>query len=180
MYAELQEQYGQYSESNLYTIPEIAEKYFNDSNFDTTMFEKVDIPKNVVVKKNSKPKSKPKTSFGYLKQETEWLFKILNRLQLSIDLLDSKTDVKDLQNLFLAKDFNDYQKKIYLDCKTTEFKYVVKRLQPNFKNLTPTLIENTGLFYTKLGKPLTAQNLYTKSKSPLKKEIIDNIFKQIQ
>ena len=110
----------------------------------------------------------------------DWLFRILNRLQLSIDLLDTKTEVKDLQDLLITKDFKDFETKIYLDCKTTEFKYVVKQLQPHFKNLTPTLIESTGLFYTKSGKPLTAHNLYTKGKAPLKKEIIDNIFKQIQ
>ena len=180
LYIELQEQYGQFSETTLFSIQEIAEKYFNDTDFDTSVFVKLEVDKKEVVKKPSKPKSKPKTSFGYLKDDSEWLSKILSRLQLSIDLLDAKTAVKDLHNLLLAKDFKGFQKKIYLDCKTTEFKYVVKRLQPHFKNMTPTLIESTGLFYTKLGKPLTAQNLYTKSKAPLKKEIIDNIFKQIQ
>lgn len=180
LYIELQEQYGQFSDTGLFSIQEIAEKYFNDTDFDTSVFVKLETDKKEVVKKSSKLKSKPKTSFGYLKDDSEWLSKILSRLQLSIDLLDAKTDVKDLHNLLVAKDFKGFQKKIYLDCKTTEFKYVVKRLQPHFKNMTPTLIESTGLFYTKLGKPLTAQNLYTKSKAPLKKEIIDNIFKQIQ
>lgn len=180
LYIELQEQYGQFSETGLFSIQEIAEKYFSDTDFDTSVFVKLEVDKKEVVKKPSKPKSKQKTSFGYLKDDSEWLSKILSRLQLSIDLLDAKTDVKDLHNLLVAKDFKGFQKKIYLDCKTTEFKYVVKRLQPHFKNMTPTLIESTGLFYTKLGKPLTAQNLYTKSKAPLKKEIIDNIFKQIQ
>ena len=180
LYIELQEQYGQFSDTGLFSIQEIAEKYFNDTDFDTSVFVKLETDKNEVVKKPSKAKSKTKTSFGYLKDDSEWLSKILSRLQLSIDLLDAKTDVKDLHNLLLAKDFKGFQKKIYLDCKTTEFKYVIKRLQPHFKNMTPTLIESTGLFYTKLGKPLTAQNLYTKSKAPIKKEIIDNIFKQIQ
>ena len=180
LYIELQEQYGQFSDTGLFSIQEIAEKYFNDTDFDTSVFVKLEADKKEVVKKPSKPKNKPKTSFGYLKDDSEWLSKILSRLQLSIDLLDAKTDVKDLHNLLVAKDFKGFQKKIYIDCKTTEFKYVIKRLQPHFKNMTPTLIESTGLFYTKLGKPLTAQNLYTKSKAPLKKEIIDNIFKQIQ
>lgn len=180
LYIELQEQYGQFSDTALFSIQEIAEKYFNDTDFDTSIFVKLEADKKEVVIKPSKAKSKTKTSFGYLKDDSEWLSKILSRLQLSIDLLDAKTDVKDLHNLLVAKDFKGFQKKIYLDCKTTEFKYVVKRLQPHFKNMTPTLIESTGLFYTKLGKPLTAQNLYTKSKAPLKKEIIDNIFKQIQ
>ena len=180
LYAELQEQYGQFSETSLFTIPEIAEKYFNDTKFNIDLIKKIETSKKAVIKKPSKTISKPKTSFGYIKQDPDWLFKLLSRLQLSIDLLDVKTDVKDLQSLLLSKDFSDLKKEIYLDCKTTEFKYVVKQLQPHFKNLTPTLIESTGLFYTKSGKPLTAHNLYTKGKAPLKKEIIDNIFKQIQ
>lgn len=180
LYAEFQEQYGQFSDRSLFSIPDIAEKYFNDTKFNADLIKKIEISKKEVPKKTSKLKSKSKTTFGYLKDDTDWLYRILKRLQLSIDLLDTKTDVKDLQNLLLAKDFKDYQKKIYLDCKTTEFKYVVKQLQPHFKNLTPTLIEKTGLFYTKLGKPLTAQNIFSKSKATLKKEIIDNIFKQIQ
>lgn len=180
LYFELQEQYGQFSDSAFFSIQEIAEKYFNDTDFDTSVFVKLKADKKEEAKRPSNPKGKNKTSFGYLKNDSEWLSKILSRLQLSIDLLDAKTDVKDLHNLLVAQDFKGFQKKIYLDCKTTEFKYVIKRLQPHFKNLTPTLIESTGLFYTKLGKPLTAQNLYTKSTAPLKKEIIDNIFKQIQ
>ena len=180
LYAELQEQYGQFSNTTLFSIQEIAEKYFNETNFDASIYVKLEADKIEVVKKPPKLKSKPKTSFGYLKEDSDWLYRILNKLQLSIDLLDNKTEVKDFQSLLLAKDFKGFQKKIYLDCKTTEFKYVVKRLQPYFKNLSPALIESTGLFYTKLGKPLTAQNLYSKSKSPLKKETIDNIFKQIQ
>jgi len=180
LYAELQEQYGQFSDKSLFSIPDIAEKYFNDPKYNSDLIKRIEISKKEVPKKTSKLKSKSKTTFGYVKDDTDWLYKILKRLQLSIDLLDTKTDVKDLQNLLLAKDFKDYQKKIYLDCKTTEFKYVLKQLQPHFKNLTPTLIEKTGLFYTKLGKPLTAQNIFSKSKAPLKKEIIDNIFKQIQ
>jgi len=180
LYAELQEQYGQFSDKSLFSIPDIAEKYFNDPKYNSDLIKRIEISKKEVPKKTSKLKSKSKTTFGYVKDDTDWLYKILKRLQLSIDLLDTKTDVKDLQNLLLANDFTDYQKKIYLDCKTTEFKYVLKQLQPHFKNLTPTLIEKTGLFYTKLGKPLTAQNIFSKSKAPLKKEIIDNIFKQIQ
>lgn len=180
LYAELQEQYGQFSNKSLLIIPEIAEKYFNDTKFNADLIKKIEISKKEVLKKPSKSKIKSKTTFGYLKDDTDWLYRILKRLQLSIDLLDTKNDVNDLYNLLLAKDFRDSKNEIYLDCKTTEFKYVVKQLQPHFKNLTPTLIEKTGLFYTKLGKPLTAQNIFSKSKAPLKKEIIDNIFKQIQ
>lgn len=177
LYSELQAQYGQFSDIEKFEITELAEKYFNDTKFDASIFETVKIEKQPSKTIN---KAKQKISFGYFKEDKDWLLKVLNRLQLSIDLLDAKTDVKDLNGLLLAEDFSAITTKIHLDCKTTDFKYAINHLQPYFKNLTPTLIEKTGLFFTKTGKPLTAQNLYTKSNAPLKKEIIDNIFKQIQ
>ncbi len=180
LYLELQEQYGKYSDKSKYSVSEIAEKYFDDTEFNESIFVETVASKKETVKKASILTAKTKTTFGYIKDDVDWLLRILKRLQLSIDLLDNKSQIEDLYKLLLSENFKEFKKIIYLDCKTTEFKYVVKKLQPYFKNFTPALIESTGLFITKLGKPLTAQNLYSKSKSPLKKETIDNIFKQIQ
>ena len=65
LYIELQEQYGQFSDTALFSIQEIAEKYFNDTDFDTSVYVKIEADKKGVIKKPSKTKSKPKTSFGY-------------------------------------------------------------------------------------------------------------------
>jgi hypothetical protein len=62
LYAELQEQYGQFSNSTLYTIPEIAEKYFDDSNFNTDLIQKAHTPKEVTVKPTAKPQRKSITA----------------------------------------------------------------------------------------------------------------------
>ena len=183
LFLELQERFAEYGEEDRFTVEEIYKYYFNE------VLNEYDIVKNkdkttnkTELKSNTKVSKKlnKKVSFGYLKEDKNWLLKILKRLQFSIDLLDTSTDVEDLHKLLLTENFNQIEKKIYLDCKTTEFKYVVNKLKIHFKNLNPTIIESTGLFYTKLGKPLTAQNLYSKNNNPLKKETIDNIFKQIQ
>ncbi|MCI2228283.1 hypothetical protein MC378_03820 [Polaribacter sp. MSW13] len=183
LYLELQERFAKYGDENILTIKEIYKYFFNE------VLNEYDIIKNYLttsnrVKSNSNTKTtkklNKKVSFGYLKEDKNWLLKILKRLQFTIDLLDTSTDVEDLHKLLLTHNFNQIEKKIYLDCKTTEFKYVVNKLKRHFKNLNPTIIEATGLFYTKSGKPLTAQNLYSKNNNPLKKESIDNIFKQIQ
>ena len=186
LFLELQERYAKYGNEDEMTIKEVYKYYFNESlneydiqksNVKSIEEEQTNIVKH---KLTTKKKAPQKISFGYLKEDPDLLLKILNRLQLSIDLLDIKTDVKDLQNLLLSKDFTKFKKKIYLDCKTTEFKYLLKQLQPYFKNLTPTLVEATGLFRTKSDKPLKAHDFYTSGKIPLKKETIDNIFKQMQ
>jgi hypothetical protein len=183
LYLELQERYAKFGNVDSMSIEEIHKYYFNEvlSEYDIVK-NNVKVSSNVELNSNIKATKKlnKKVSFGYLKEDKNWLLIILKRLQLTVDLLDTSTDVEDLYNLLLSENFNQIQKKIYLDCKTTEFKYIVNKLNSHFKNLNPTAIESTGLFYTKLGKPLTAQNLYSKSKNPVKKENIDNIFKQIQ
>ncbi len=183
LFLELQERYAKYGEEDYLSIEDVYKFYFNESIREYEVLKNnVENLNENVLKADTKTVKKPtkKVSFGYLKEDKVWLLKILKRLQLTIDLLDTSTNVEDLFSLLLSEDFNQFQKKIYLDCKTTEFKYVINKLKIHFKNLTPAIIESTGLFYTKLGKPLTAQNLYSKSNNPLKKETIDNIFKQIQ
>lgn len=183
LFLELQERFAKYGDEDYLSVEEVYKFYFNEVLNEYEVFK--NNTENIngnLLKADTKNVKKPtkKVSFGYLKEDKGWLLKILKRLQLTIDLLDTSTDVDDLYNLFLSDDFRGIKKKIYLDCKTTEFKYVVNKLKIHFKNLTPAIIESTGLFYTKLGKPLTAQNLYSKNNNPLKKETIDNIFKQIQ
>ena len=53
LYAELQEQYGQFSKNTKFSISEIAEKYFNDETFDISLIEK-STTKKVVTKTTSK------------------------------------------------------------------------------------------------------------------------------
>ncbi|MFD2552218.1 DUF6617 family protein [Bizionia sediminis] len=181
LYAELQEQYGQFSDTALFSIQEIAEKYFNDTDFDASIFIKLEADKKEVVKKPSTPKSKPKTSFGYKNKDTSGLLKVLNDFQLRVDLLDNRTTVQQLFNLLIAKDFTEANTQIYIQCETTQFSYIVDVLKPFFTGFNPTSIERSGKFITKTGTLLKANNLHkNKVHNPKEKEEIDNIIQQLQ
>lgn len=73
------------------------------------------------------------------------------------------------------------QNKIRLDCETTQFGYIVDKLEPYFSNLNPKTIQHSGCFYSKKDTPITANNLYrNKSDNPRKKKEIDAIINQLQ
>tara|TARA_R110001592_G_scaffold103051_3_gene290404 strand:- start:6298 stop:7248 length:951 start_codon:yes stop_codon:yes gene_type:complete len=181
LYAELQEQYGHFSENHFYTIPEIAEKYFNDTSFDLELIEKIQESQKVIIEKTSKPKSKLKTSFGFKNRDTSKLLKVLNNLQYNVDLLQNRTTVEELHKLLIAKDFTLINSPIYIQCETTQFSYIVSKLKPFFNSFTPTSIERSGNFITKTGTTLKANNLHkNKVHNPKEKEEIDNIINQLQ
>lgn len=181
LYVELQEQYGQYSEHSLFTIPEIAEKYFNDSEFNTELITKIEASKIEIVKKTQKPKIRPKTKFSFKSNDTSTLLAVLKKLHLKIELLDNRTKVEELHNLLIAEDFTKFDSLIYLQCETTQFSYVVKELKSYFHNLKPASIEYSGKFITKTGTPLKANNLYKNTvHNPKEKEEIDKIIQQLQ
>lgn len=181
LYAELQSQYGQYSDAHLYTIPELAEKYFNDSDFDAAMIEKRNVPKKEVVHYPSKSKSKPKSSFGFKSRDTAKLLTVLKELHFKIDLLQIGTSVEELHELLIAKDFTQIDSQIYLECETTQFSYIVSQFKPFFNSLNPTAIERSGKFITKTGTVLKANNLHkNKVHNPKEKEEIDKIIQQLQ
>lgn len=181
LYAELQEQYGQYSEHDLFTIPEIAEKYFNDSEFDAAMIEKINAPKKEVVQIPLKPARKPNTSFGFKNRDTSGLFKVIQDLQLKIDLLQNNTKVEDLHKLLITKDFTEHYFEIHLQCETTQFIYILYELKRYFVNLNPTSIHSYGRFKTKTGETLKRGNIYkNKIEYPKQKEEIDKIIQQLQ
>lgn len=177
LYIELQEQYGQFSETTLFSIQEIAEKYFSYTDFDTSVFVKLEADKKVV---NKKP-SKPKTSFGYKNRDTSKLLPVIKQLHFRIELLDNRTTPEQLEKLLLAENFNNIDFKIYLQCETTQFSYVVKELKSYFHNLKPSTIERSGKFITKTGAALRAGNLYkNKIDNPKEKEEIDKTIQQLQ
>ncbi|MFD1015784.1 DUF6617 family protein [Winogradskyella rapida] len=180
LYAELQEQYGQFSENTKFSISEIAEKYFNDETFDVSLIEK-NTTKKVAAKTKSKTKAKPKTSFGYKSNDTSTLLTVLKQVNLKIDLLDNRTTVEQLHQLLLAKDFANTESQIYLQCETTQFSYLVTKLKPFFNGFNPTAIERSGKFVTKTGTLLKANNLHkNKVHNPKEKEEIDKIIQQLQ
>ncbi len=178
---ELQEQYGNFSNSAKFSIQEIAEKYFYDADFDTSIFEKLEISFPKKIKNSSKPKIKPKNSFGYKNKDTRTLLSVLNTLHFRIDLLQNNTKVEDLHKLLITDDFTKIHTKIYLNCETTQFSYVMDVLKPYFNNLKKSTVEQSNKFITKTGTPLKANNLYkNKVHNPKEKEEIDKIIQQLQ
>ncbi|MEM0518972.1 MULTISPECIES: DUF6617 family protein [Aequorivita] len=182
LYAELQEQYGQYSTNPAYTIPELAEKYFNDPDFGTDSICKKEKKSVLTVEKgSSKTIRNTKTSFNFTKTDTSILLKVLQQLQLKIDLLKIETNVEQLYQLLISSDYNQLDYKIYLECETTQFSYIVSQLNPFFTNLKPASIERSNKFITLTGVPLKANNLYkNKVHNTKEKEEIDKIIQQLQ
>ncbi|AIM61990.1 hypothetical protein IX49_16220 [Cellulophaga lytica] len=180
LYAELQEQYGQFSENTKFSISEIAEKYFNDETFDISLIEK-NTTKKVATKTTSKHKSKPKTSFTFKGKDKSNLLKVLEQLQIKIDLLENRTTTKQLLEILTTDDFTSLDFNIYFEANTTAIRYIFDKLKPQFKNLKLSEIERSNKFYTKNDFELTAQNLSSSKQYTFKeKETIDNIFKQMQ
>jgi len=174
---ELQKQYSSFSLNPSYNFSELMEKYFNETDVDTKQLEKINNPKPI---RKSKTATK-KPSFGYISRDTKKLQAVLNDLQYSLDILDDRTDTEHLFKLLTADNFHNTSKKIYLQCETTQFSYIVKVLRPYFNNFNPTTIERSGKFYTKTDTTLKANNLHKNSIHNTKaKETIDNIIKQLQ
>lgn len=180
LYSELQEQYGQFSENTKFSISEIAEKYFNDETFDVSLIEK-NTTKKVATKTISKLKSLPKTSFAFKGKDKSNLLKVLEQLQIKIDLLENRTTTKQLLEILTTDDFTSLSFNIYFEANTTAIRYIFDKLKPQFKNLKLSEIERSNKFYTKNDFELTAQNLSSSKQYTFKeKETIDNIFKQMQ
>lgn len=119
-------------------------------------------------------------SFGFTGDTTK-LKSILTLLNRNIELLnEDKTTVDDLYAVFTSKDLKLGAPQIYLGCQTLEFAYIVKKLALSFTNLSETTIDDSNLFFSKKGSPISRGSLYNANqKQPYKKEDIDNIFSHL-
>jgi hypothetical protein len=135
----------------------------------------------VATKTISKLKSLPKTSFAFKGKDKSNLLKVLEQLQIKIDLLENRTTTKQLLEILTTDDFTSLSFNIYFEANTTAIRYIFDKLKPQFKNLKLSEIERSNKFYTKNDFELTAQNLSSSKQYTFKeKETIDNIFKQMQ
>lgn len=188
LYMELQERFSNYGSEDEMTIEEIHNYYFEE---DLQVYDVIKVTSktkeqksNSINTKKTSIKRKPtkKVSFGYKHRDKEKLKTALKALVLKVDLLDeNRTSIDDLYSLMTASNFEDIKSEIYLSCETTQFRYIIDAFKPYFTNFTPTLIEQTNLFYTKNNVPLTKTNLYkNKVFEPKAKADIDNIINQLQ
>ncbi len=119
-------------------------------------------------------------SFG-LRPSDKPIISLIRQLCLAVDFVKLPTTTEDLVEVLTAKNILNCTKEIHFGCNTNQLSYIVEKLQPYFKDFNPTTLANSGLFYTKGGKLLKRQNLYSNSDlNQPKKAKIDNIFKQFQ
>ena len=151
-----------------------------DYQIDDTTPEFTTIKNSLLDIDNFKLEKDARFSFGFSGVK-ENLKSILFLLQRDIELLnEDKTSTDDLLAIFTSKDLKIGAKQIHLFCETTQFSYIVSKLEQHFTNFNPTTIETSNLFYSKKGTPLKRNNLYkNKSKYTKENDTIDNIIKQL-
>ena len=122
-----------------------------------------------------------KFSFRFKGDKTK-LKNVLISLSQKINLLkEEKTTVDGMFAVLTSKDLKDNTTQIYLDCETSQFRYVIDKIAPQFSNLKFTAIEKTDAFFSNNGTKITAQNLYSsRVDNPKEKGTIDNIMNQLQ
>lgn len=139
---------------------------------------------NVSSKKTESQKlstrKKLKTSFDFnnIKKESKNNLKtLLTQLDLNIGILSEKSTIENLLNVLTCSDYSKC-KAVSLDCETTQFKYIIKKLQPNFKELSFANIGRSKLFVSSSGNIISSSNLSSRSYIPKLKEVIDKVFNE--
>ena len=119
-------------------------------------------------------------SFGY-NGDTIKLKTALTALNKYIDLINENlTTIEALVSVLTSLDLKLGAPQINLGCETTQFSYVISKLEHHFSNFNPTTIEQSNLFYSKKGTVLKRNNLYkNNSKFPKEQDNIDDIIKQL-
>lgn len=138
-----------------------------------------------IITTNSAPVQKTKSqklSFQF-KGNNQKLRKVITQLCLRYELLADHTSQSEesLYNVLISKDIQPGSAKFVIGCETTQFSFIIKKLALYFNNLTPTSIASSAVFYSKLDRPFTRQNLYSsKVDAPKESEEISNIIDQLK
>jgi uncharacterized protein DUF6617 len=129
-------------------------------------------------KKSLKPQ---KLSFQF-KGDAAKLKTVVTQLCLHCNLINDTTNKEEeVLKVFNSKDLKQDAVKINIGCETAQFRHILDKLKPWFDNLSFAIIEKAGIFHSKNGTLLTAQNLYSsKIDHPKTKEEIDKIINHLQ
>lgn len=165
-----------HEDSHLYPAAVLKYKKYLEKYLNTHTIRRKNNTKNTSIDDNH-----TELSFG-LKPTAKPLIKLIKQICFDFDLLkENLTTPEDLTKVLSAKKLNECKKEIHFDCQTRQLSYIIDKLRPYFKNLTPATVEKSGLFFTKKGAPLKAQNLYSnRTDKPQGKAKIDNIFQHFQ
>lgn len=141
-------------------------------------------PEEKSISKNDTAKTK-RLTFGF-NGNKENLKSIIDQLCIHVDLLkEEKSPADMLFSLLTSKDIKPEAFKIYLNCETKVFRYILNKLKSNFLSLTLRNIDRSKSFYSKenVEKPISENNLSVSGIGDIKPEAktnIDYIFKQLQ
>ena len=117
-----------------------------------------------------------KISYGY-KKSPGLLTPFIQLLDDRMNFLDPRTTVEDCVRIITSDNLNLIQEKIYLACKTNEFRYVINHLKAFFKSFNPATIGKSGIFISNTGHTISATNLNSAEMENVKtRYVIDNIF----
>lgn len=119
-------------------------------------------------------------AFGF-NGDKEKLKSVLTALNSRLELLnEDKTSVAELLIVLTSKDLKLGTPQIHLECETTQFSYIITKLEHYFSNFNPTTIEQSNLFFSKKGTVLKRNNLYkNNNKFPKEQGNIDEIIRQL-
>jgi hypothetical protein len=119
-------------------------------------------------------------SFGFNGDPVK-LKSILVALNRNVELLnDDRTSVDELISVLTSKEIKLGASQIHIGCETTQFSYIISKLEHYFSNFNPTTIEQSNLFFSKKGTVLKRNNLYkNKNNFPKEQDNIDNIIRQL-
>jgi hypothetical protein len=118
--------------------------------------------------------------FGF-NGDTIKLKSVIAALNKYIELLNEEHTTTDhLVSVLTSLDLKLGAPQIHLGCETTQFSYVISKLEHHFSNFNPTTIEQSNLFFSKKGTVLKRNNLYkNKNNFPKEQDKIDEIMKQL-
>lgn len=129
------------------------------------------------------PASNPNAiSFGF-NGDTAKLKSVLNRLELSVELVKDETTSDYLFEVLTTEDIDLNGPKIFLGVNTNEFRYILDQIKPKFKNLKLSVIEKVDLFRSKDNPQNNLKARTLSSSKPAfdtaNKATIDNILKEL-
>lgn len=173
----------QFTTANKNSIPHLLRKWLMEQKeiYTNRFSEKFPVITESDDAENKKENDSTKLSFGFT-GDAEKLKSVLLQLKNKVELLnEEKTSADELFSVLTSKDLKANSTQIYIGCETVQFRYIIDKLSQHFNNLTPKLIEDTEIFFSKRKKKITAQNLYSnKIGNPKNKDTIDNILKHLQ
>jgi len=165
--------------SNLTQITTLEDFYLLDLQEPLSKLQRLDLI-DLDLEKGNNDINEQKFSFGF-RGNKENLKMILGQLCLKIGLLnEKKSTIDELVEVFTTKNLLLNSIKIYINCETVQFRYIIDCISLNFSNLKLSTIEKSGVFFSKKGTLITAQNLSAgKVENPKEKDKIDNIIKHL-